>query len=55
VPVEPGAVVGDCWQHGGDIGNRRRMPCTADIGADVAAVPFAVVLHRLTSVGWKIE
>ena len=54
-PVEAvaGAVVGD-WQQG-DIANRRRMPCTADIDADVAAVPFAVVLHRLTFVGWKIE
>lgn len=31
------------------------MTCTADIGADVAAMPFSVVLHKLTSVGWKSE
>ncbi len=31
------------------------MTCTADIGADVAAMPSAVVLRKLTSVGWKSE
>ena len=43
------------WHEGG-IGNRHpRMTCTADIGVDVAAVPCAVVLHKLTFVGWKSE
>jgi len=29
------------------------MTCTADIDVDVAAMPFSVVLHKLTSVDWK--
>jgi len=51
---------GDAGSHGdwheGGIGNRHpRMTCTADIGVDVAAVPCAVVLHKLTFADWKSE